>query len=305
MCLSKRPNKSKPILVGCVYKSPDSDLTAFISYLERISPKINYAKSDVIFLGDFNVDFLNKRNPAKRKLLDFMRSLDCSQLIDKPTRITDISKSLIDFIFVNNEHRFVESGVIPLSISDHSLIYCVLKAGKPKANPRTIEYRSFKSYDREAFLEEMNNVPWHVVDNCENIDESVYTWSQLFLGVADLYAPIRKRRISGVRSPLMTCKISEYMHDRDYHHREAIKSGSSYHRKMYRKLRNSVNVEIRKSKSNYYIDLIENSKGEIRKLWNAVNEVSCRKNEAIIPNCIISDGVKYMNINAWHRICKE
>ena len=81
------------------------------------------------------------------------------------------------------------------------------------------------------------------------------------------------------------------MHHRDYHHRKAIKSGSSYHWKMYRKLRN---FEIRKSKSNYYIDLIENSKGEIRKLWNAVNEVSCCKNETIIPNCIISDGVQYM-----------
>ena len=283
--------------MGCVYKPPDSVLTEFISFLERMSPKINFAKSDVILLGDFNVDFSSttRRNPAKRKLLNFMRSLDCSQLLDKPTRVTETSKSLIDLIFVNNEHRFTDSGIVPLSISDHSLIYCVLKVGKPKASPRTTEYRSFKTYDRDAFLEEINNVPWHLVENCENIDDSVYTWNQLFLGVADTHAPTKRRRVSGVRSPWMTSKISETMRDRDYHHRKAVKSNSPYHWRMFRKLRNSVNFQIKQSKSSYYIDLIEDSKGEPRKLWKAVNEVSCRKNETSTPNCIISDGVKYMD----------
>ena len=27
-------------------------------------------------------------------------------------------------ILVNNEHRIVDSGVVPLSLSDHSLVYC-------------------------------------------------------------------------------------------------------------------------------------------------------------------------------------
>lgn len=91
--------KSKPVIIGCAYRAPDFDLAAFISYLENISPYIGFRSSDVILLGDFNVDFSrDRRSPAKRKLLDFIRSLDCSQLLDKPTRITDSSKSLIDLI---------------------------------------------------------------------------------------------------------------------------------------------------------------------------------------------------------------
>ena len=53
----------------------------------------------------------------------------------------------------SNQHRIVDSGVVSLSISDHSLIYCVLKAGVPKATSRTIEYRSFKGFDENAFIQ--------------------------------------------------------------------------------------------------------------------------------------------------------
>ena len=71
-----------------------------------------------------------------------MRSLDLSQIITEPTRITETSKSVIDVILVL--HRIVNSGVASLSVSDHSdhslkFNYCALKAGVPKAKPRTME----------------------------------------------------------------------------------------------------------------------------------------------------------------------
>jgi hypothetical protein len=72
---------------------------------------------------------------------------------------------VIDLVFVNNQHRIVDSGVVSLSLSDHSLVYCVVKSGVKKAPPRTIEYRSYKSFNTNTFIQDMNNVPWHVVEN--------------------------------------------------------------------------------------------------------------------------------------------
>ena len=121
-------------------------------------PPLNFDRRDLIILGDMNVDLLLKPAYGCKKnmqILDnFMRSLDLSQIIAEPTRITEQSKSLIDVILVNNQHRIVDSGVVSLSISDHSLIYCVLKAGVPKATPRTIEYRSFKGFDKNSFMQD-------------------------------------------------------------------------------------------------------------------------------------------------------
>ena len=97
--------------------------------------------SDVVVLGDFNVDCqpvtAGNGNALKRKVYSFMCSLDLIELIKEPTRITDTSKTLIDLIFVNNEHRFIKSGVVLLSISDHSL---VLKVGVRKLNQELLNF---------------------------------------------------------------------------------------------------------------------------------------------------------------------
>ena len=195
-------------------------------------------------------------------LHNFMRSLDLSQIITELTRITEQSKSLIDVILVNNQHRIVDSGVVSLSIGDHSLIYCVLKARVPKATPRTIEYRSFKGFDENALSQDLKNVPWHIVDDESNVNDAVLTWNKLFTEVADSHAPLKKRRVKGTTATWMNNKIAEAMRDRNYYIRKAQKSNSTYHWGMYIKLRNFANLESKSSKSNYYCNLIEESKGD-------------------------------------------
>jgi hypothetical protein len=79
---------------------------------------------------------------------------------------------LIDLAFVNNQHRIADSGVVSLSFSDHSLVYCVVKSGVKKAPPRTIEYRSYKSFNANTFIRDTNNVPWQIVENESDIDRA-------------------------------------------------------------------------------------------------------------------------------------
>ena len=56
------------------------------------------------------------------------------QIIKKPTRVTCVTKSLIDII-LSNKPEFVKlSDVIPLSIGDHDLIGCVRKVNHIKLN---------------------------------------------------------------------------------------------------------------------------------------------------------------------------
>jgi len=92
-------------------------------------------------------------------LLLFAIELDIKQIIDKPTRITEHSRTLIDLIFTNIDQRIVQSGVLQTSLSDRSLIFCVMKAGVPKLPPRKFEYRSFKNYNKNAFVDDLNQAP--------------------------------------------------------------------------------------------------------------------------------------------------
>ena len=208
----------------------------------------------MVILGDLNVNMMpNSKSPKKDKeeLLSFSRAFDLIQLIKEPTRISDTSRTLIDLIFVNNEHRIVKSGVIPFPLSDHLLVFCILKAGfHTKTQPRMFEYRSYKNFDATLFNEDLGNVPWHVVENENNIDDALMTWNKLFSEVADDHAPMKRRPVKGTPLPWMNRKISDSMRERDWSHRKARKSNSVRHCNTYRKLRNKVNYLVKSAKTN-------------------------------------------------------
>ena len=84
---------------------------------------IDLDKCDLLLLGDINVNMLPHSKGSvkkdKQQLLNFSRTLDLSQLIKEPTRVTEKFRTLIDLVLVNNEHRIVDSGVIPVPLSDY------------------------------------------------------------------------------------------------------------------------------------------------------------------------------------------
>ena len=221
----------------------------------------------------------------KRKLIQVTNSHELDQLINKPTRITERSSTLIDLLFSNTTHRVTDHGVIHLTISDHSMIFCVVKSGVTKAPGKTIEYRSFKNYSKEDFVNDLKDVDWESVANKEDVDSAVSTWNKLFTNIADRHAPVRKARIHGVRCPWMNSRLSQAMSQRDYLHRRAIKSNSPHLWSRYKKLKNYVNKEIQKCKAEYYSNLISENKSNPSALWKTLNEITSRKQSSPI-SCI-------------------
>ena len=111
------------------YYPPDSNVELF-DLFEQFLRKIDDKNKEIIISGDFNCDQLRKNNEDKKlkKLNDLMHIYQLQQHIDKPTRITPTSKTLIDIILTKIEDaRTLDSGVIDLGISDHSFTYICRK----------------------------------------------------------------------------------------------------------------------------------------------------------------------------------
>ena len=140
--------------------------------------------TQLVLLGDFNVNYLESKGGEKRKLARVVALHNLEQFITQPTRITTCSSTLLDLLCCNTSQRAVDRGVIHLA--DQSLVYCVLKASVTKAPPRTIKYWSYKSFNQD-----LASVPWHVVENENNIDDAVLTWDKLFSDIADAQAQLR------------------------------------------------------------------------------------------------------------------
>ena len=75
-------------------------------------------------MGDLNVDVKQSvKSSYTDKLNKIFDIYGIHQLINESTRITETSSSLIELCLTNSVLTVVDSGVLHLSISDHSLIY--------------------------------------------------------------------------------------------------------------------------------------------------------------------------------------
>ena len=94
--------KTKPILVGIVYRPPDQSRS-----LERLTSAItntnDFNNQEVYILGDFNINLINsKKNVPNgiKKYHEFCSQHGLKQLITSPTRITMTTTSLLDHILI-------------------------------------------------------------------------------------------------------------------------------------------------------------------------------------------------------------
>ena len=110
--------KTKPIQVGVCYRPPNQ--TNFTDLLENQLSLLR-ADCETYIFGDFNIDF-KPSHPLYKSYKQVLSIFDLSQVINKPTRITESSKTIIDHIVTNRKEHLAQYGVIPMGLSDHMLI---------------------------------------------------------------------------------------------------------------------------------------------------------------------------------------
>ena len=108
------------VIVGSVYRHPSSILPEFKeAYLNSLK-KIR--KQNYIVLGHFNINY-NKLSVAPASIANYTNSINllaCIQIVDKPTRITNSTRSIIDHIYANQDLLInIYPSVNTYDISDH------------------------------------------------------------------------------------------------------------------------------------------------------------------------------------------
>jgi hypothetical protein len=172
---------------------------------------------------------------------------------------------LIDFF--TSRPELYSSKVIAIGFSDHCAILSTRKLHQVKrAPPKYIEARNYKLFNSELFNEDLNRIPWNILEFETDPDDVWTCFKDLFLTVADKHAPVVTRRIQGESHPWLTNEIKDLIHQRDYHHKKAIKTDNVYHWNMYKRLRNAVTGKMRKAKSCYYVNELTESK-DTKSMW--------------------------------------
>ena len=162
------------LTVMAIYRPPSIPTSQWKFELNRLFEVVTTFPNDVICVGDFNSNLLDPKDSGHLK--DLLGVYGLKNLIKLPTRIGKTSSTLLDLILTNNTRRIFSSGVVDAHISDHSLIYTILRTTAPRLRSRKIQLRSLKNFDQDLFLRDLHNVPFYVMEVFDDIDDQQYVW---------------------------------------------------------------------------------------------------------------------------------
>ena len=121
-------------------------------------------------MGDFNINLFNHEVHAPTcNFLNLMFLHSYIPLINKPTRVTNQSATLIDNIFTNN-HKNMLQGIMYTDISDHFPIFLIDNNGKLTNNLKYTTNRNFSQANIDTFYNNMQNLDWDIMtytNNCQ------------------------------------------------------------------------------------------------------------------------------------------
>ena len=269
--------KSKPILIGTCYRPPDQ--RDFYSFLQESCDTISI-EQECIVLGDFNTDVSSKsvKNHLMKSLKSLCYTLNLKQIIEQNTRITSSSKSTIDLIFVSDKGNISQSGVLNSCISDHQAIYCTRKSTKDFVGKHsTIKIRSMKNYSKDAYNEKLSKADWFSVLNCDDVDSAWGKFKKIFLEVLDSIAPEKVIRTKQRTEPWFDGDVLHHIQLKEQALLQFRKSGLDNDYQSFKKVRNKCQVVIKKAKSSYYKDKLEENKNNSKELWSTLKELGTSK----------------------------
>ena len=140
----------------------------------------------------------------------------------------------------------MKSGVIHVSISDHSLVYMIRKAHYIRGGPRTIDARTMKNFNRELFLSDLELNHWDSIYCSQDPNEMFDVWKKMLMKTINKHAPLRFRRIRNRKSPWITKDLRRQIFNRDYLKKKSVTSNDPKIWHQYRQARN-LNNEIKLS----------------------------------------------------------
>ena len=240
--------RSNPILISTWYRPPDTPTTIFDNFEELIG-KMDSTGHEIFLLGDFNVDFMPDANENNtNKLKDIFATYGLEQLINKPTRVTSNSSTLIDLCVTNTATKTINSEVFHLAISDHSLIYMTYKTKYERIGKRIIEIRSMKKFTKEQCLWDLEQQNWNDIKLSSDPNIMWSKWKSLLMECIDRHDPLKHKRVGNKRSQWITSQLQREMRKRDCLKQKAIREDNYQIWEQFKHARNRTNNLIKTAK---------------------------------------------------------
>jgi len=275
-------NKKRYCLTS-IYRSPSlviQHTDSFFAKFDELLHNMNKPNMHYLLFLDSNFDLLKLNNSYLSKTyLEILHNNGFLQHIRKATRIQGNNFSLIDHICSKNTGASIDTGTVISDISDH---FMTLVAFPPlhKQKSKTVFHRSFNQDAKNQFRDALSRISWEHVCSLNDVDGSFSEFWTTFSALYDIYFPLKRVKLNRNLHALngfMTKGLLTSRANKNLLHRISIRYPTHENIEKYKTYRNLFNTLMRKSKSNYYSDLLSANKHNSKKTWDIYNEILCNK----------------------------
>ena len=272
------PNQIIRPLIGVIYRPPNTNVDAFINKLTPVLHKIRRENKLCYLLGDFNLNLLNvSTHHPTNQFLDLLYAFSFKPLVDKPTRITANTSTLIDNIFCNSLMTCHMTGLLYCDVTDHLPIFFIDECNSYNTNERMQEI-SFRRINDNAILNFRQNIEllnWDEIYHSANCDDAYILFIEKFSTAYNESFPqiVKKINVRKINKPWITSSIKKSIAKRNklyklFHARPTLANEIRY--KQYKK---SLAHIIRYAKKSHYNSLLELHKSNMKESWKVLKEI--------------------------------
>jgi hypothetical protein len=281
---------NKNVIVGEIYRVPNTSEAISVERYDQLISNLNPTTKNIIIGTDSNFDYLKvEQHKHTSDLLNNFITAGMLPTITQATRVTATSSTLIDNIYVNYKDNMdqILTGIISSDISDHFPVFMFHgKQPKPNNIPIFIKTRLLDEKKMYQISRSLHSVNWSYLLPLDT-NKAFEELTNKILEVLNKIAPITLKKVQPKQQILnswMTKGLMKSSKTLDKLHKQQIGkpvtdiSHAKYieFRKLYQKLK-------RKTKKNYYSELFDHYRNDVRRTWANLNKLIGRNKNKSMP----------------------
>ena len=272
-------SNGKNIIVGCLYKPPDTSVTEFNNSISPVLSTISFENKLSYIMGDFNINIINEDHQATSDFINLMNSNSLYPVISKPTQVTPTTATLIDNIFSNNLEFNMNSAILYADLTDHFPIFQITQLKLiTNPSPRKKQIRSINSSNMNKFQSKLADTDWSFLYNINSANDCYNAFSRHLTPIYNQSFPIKVVDESPHPSKpwfskglLTSCKRKNSLY------KQYVINPTPQNKSKYKKFRNKYNFLVKLARKKYFHEKLASVTTNLKQTWSVIKQVISKK----------------------------
>ena len=251
------------------YRPPGTVLNELSDLLANVLDRIKRENKICYLLGDYIINLLNyDSHNATAEFADLLYANSFIPLINRPTRVSRFSATLIDNIFTNNFQNIHKSnqGILVTEISDHFPIFHINWNICGRKKDVYFVARKKHTTNRQDFFLSVAETNWGEIYQIQDTQPAFSLFHQKLSIRYDKHFPKTRVKLKyNNKKPWLSDGLRNAIKQKNKLYIKSIKIRTAQNETRYKTYRNHIKRILYKAEKDYYCNLISANKSNMKK----------------------------------------